>query len=85
MAAKTSEPLPEGIKHFLVPKHELLSKEDATAILTQYKITVNELPKIKITDPAIKHMPAKPGDVIKISRKSVSASETVFYRGVISE
>jgi DNA-directed RNA polymerase subunit H len=42
-----------------------------------------ELPKIAKTDPAIISLNTKPGDVIKIIRKSQTASEAIFYRVVI--
>jgi DNA-directed RNA polymerase subunit H len=41
------------------------------------------LPRILETDPAIKEMSPKPGDVVKIVRKSETAGESVYYRVVI--
>ncbi|MFH0875177.1 MAG: DNA-directed RNA polymerase subunit H [archaeon] len=70
-------------KHILVPKHVLLSKKDTADLLDKYKITVNELPRISITDPAIKALKAELNDVIKITRKSPTSGETVFYRRVV--
>lgn len=78
---KKSEP----INHFLVPKHEKLSKDDAVKVLASYKIEFDHLPKMLISDAAIKHLDPKPGDVIKITRNSSTAGESVFYRGVINE
>ena len=75
----------EPIDYVLVPKHELLSDKEAEEILTKYNITVNELPKILAGDPAIRHLEVKYGDIIKITRKSISAGESLFYRGVASE
>jgi DNA-directed RNA polymerase subunit H (RpoH/RPB5) len=46
---------------------------------------MKELPKIFITDPAIGHLDAKEGDVIKIKRPSRTAGEALFFRGVIKE
>ena len=74
-----------NIAHVLVPKHELLSSEDANKVLEEYNITVTELPKIKISDPAIKDKNAKVGDIIKITRDSMSSGESVFYRTVIGD
>jgi len=46
-------------------------------------VTEKELPKIFSTDPAIRHLNVKKGDVIKITRKSPTAGETIYYRVVI--
>jgi DNA-directed RNA polymerase subunit H len=85
--AKTAkvDTIKEPIAHVLVPKHELLSDKEASEILAHYNITVNELPKILPGDPAIRHLGVKYGDIIKVTRKSISAGESVFYRGVASE
>ncbi len=85
--AKTAkvETSKEPIDHVLVPLHELLSKKEADEILARYNISVSDLPKILPTDPAIRHLDTKYGDIIKITRKSISAGKTVFYRGVASE
>jgi DNA-directed RNA polymerase subunit H len=74
-----------GLNHILVPKHELISEKEKQQILEQYKITVDKLPMILFSDPAIKHLEAKAGDVIKITRKSLTAGTSYFYRGVISD
>ena len=49
-----------------------------------YMRIVMELPKIKKDDLAIAHLGAKQGDVIKIIRKSSTAGEVFFYRGVVN-
>ncbi len=80
---KTPEKM--NIEHMLVPKHELLSASQAKEVLDSYGITITELPKIRHDDPAIKDLGAKVGDIIKITRESVSSGESVFYRTVIGE
>ncbi|MDI6642693.1 MAG: DNA-directed RNA polymerase subunit H [Candidatus Hodarchaeaceae archaeon] len=70
-------------RHALVPKHEVLSKKEVEELLKQYKIHTHQLPLIKSSDPAAKAIGAKPGDVLKITRKSQTAGEAVFYRYVI--
>jgi len=72
-------------EHQLVPKHEKLSDKDAKELLLKYHATLKELPKISINDPALKGLGLKQGDIIKISRKSRTAGESIFYRGVIDE
>jgi DNA-directed RNA polymerase subunit H len=71
--------------HELVPKHEKLSDKEAAALMERYHATLRELPKIGSNDPAIRGLGVKQGDIIRIMRKSVTAGETVFYRGVVDE
>ena len=71
-------------KHVLIPEHLKLSEKEKKELLEKYNITLQELPKILKDDPAIASLNAKPGDVIKITRKSVTAGEAIFYRGVIN-
>lgn len=69
-------------EHILIPKHELLSEEEIKELLARFKITKNDLPKIKKNDPALKKLKVKIDDVIKITRISPTAGETVYYRVV---
>ncbi len=66
-----------------MPKHAKLSDGEKEKLLKEYNISVKELPKINIKDPAIQGMNLKVGDVVKITRKSETTRESVFYRGVI--
>jgi DNA-directed RNA polymerase subunit H len=68
--------------HFLVPKHEVLGKKEKEKLLKDYNITEKQLPKISISDPVIKLIDAKIGDIIKITRKSQVAAKSVYYRFV---
>lgn len=70
-------------KHELVPKHVVLSEEEKEEVLKNYGITLRQLPRILETDPAIKEMGTKPGDVVKIVRKDADAGESLYYRVVI--
>ena len=70
-------------KHTLTPKHVKLGEKEKTNIFEKYHITSKEMPKILKTDSAIKELEAKPGDVIKITRKSPTAGESIFYRVVV--
>lgn len=71
--------------HGLVPEHVLLSEKEKKMLFEQYNISLSDLPKISAADSAIQHLKAKPGDVIKIIRKSPTAGHADYYRGVISE
>jgi DNA-directed RNA polymerase subunit H len=68
-----------------VPVHVKLSEKEAQELLSMHKITIKELPKIFIDDPAIRHLGVKENDIIKIIRNSPTAGKSVFYRGVIDE
>jgi DNA-directed RNA polymerase subunit H len=67
----------------LVPKHTVLSREDAKEVLSKYEIDHNQLPKILAKDPVVKALNAKVGDIIKIERVSDTAGTSVAYRRVI--
>jgi DNA-directed RNA polymerase subunit H len=71
-------------KHILVPKHNKLSETEKKQLLEHFRITENELPKIVITDPPIAGLKCKPGDIIKITRRSATAGESFYYRVVIN-
>jgi len=71
--------------HILIPKHLKLNEKDKKEFLEKYNITVHELPKIRLDDPAIQKLSPKVDDVIKIIRASLTSGEAVFYRRVISE
>jgi DNA-directed RNA polymerase subunit H len=85
MAAKKKEEVTTIIEHVLVPKHEKISQAEAKKVLEDYNISLQELPKILSTDPGIRHLGAKTGDIIKITRDSKSSGEAVFYRTVVGE
>ena len=80
MPAKTPV---EPIEHFLVPKHVMLSKEQAAELLRKYNLTLDQLPKIPNVDPAIADLNAERDDIVKIIRTSPTAGKTVYYRKVI--
>ncbi len=71
-------------KHLLVPEHLKLNDKEKKELLEKYHISLKELPKIGKKDPAIAHLTVKDGDVIKVVRKSPTAGEAIFYRGVIN-
>ena len=70
-------------KHQLVPKHVKVSEKEKAEILKKYNITVKELPKILLDDPALTNLEVKVDDVVKIIRNSPTAGEFVFYRCVV--
>ena len=74
------------LSHSYNPKFELLNQEDIAKLLVDLKISSGlELPKISVNDPVSKLFHAKANDVFKITRKSYTAGESIFYRVVIDE
>ncbi|MHC1567359.1 MAG: DNA-directed RNA polymerase subunit H [Candidatus Syntropharchaeia archaeon] len=66
--------------HEMVPEHVLLSEEEAEEVLRRYDIKKEQLPKIKASDPIAREIGAKPGDIVKIIRKSQTAGRSISYR-----
>lgn len=72
------------LKHELVPEQRILSDGEREKLLEKLDITARQLPKILSADPVVKEMDAKAGDVLEITRKSLSAGVAVYYRLVIA-
>jgi DNA-directed RNA polymerase subunit H len=81
----STETLPsfDIFKHELVPKHEILSKEEVEELLKKYRIAPYQIPRIKASDPAAKMIGAKPGDIMRVIRKSHTAGRSIAYRYVV--
>ncbi|MEM0056973.1 MAG: DNA-directed RNA polymerase subunit H [Candidatus Geothermarchaeota archaeon] len=72
------------LSHLYVPKHEILSEEEKKEIIEKYAGgDPYKLPYILASDPVVKAIGAKPGDVIKITRKSPTAGVSIYYRYVV--
>lgn len=71
------------LDHKDIPTHEVISGDELEAVLKMYGIGKEQLPKIRDDDPVIKEIDAKVGDVVRITRKSQTAEEALFYRLVI--
>ncbi|MDD5193101.1 MAG: DNA-directed RNA polymerase subunit RpoH/Rpb5 C-terminal domain-containing protein [Candidatus Nanoarchaeia archaeon] len=67
--------------HLLQPKHIKLKAEETDKLLAEYNISLSQLPKIKITDPALPEG-CEIGDVIRIER--TSDGKKGFYFRVVS-
>ena len=75
----------DATAHVLSPIHEKLTDDEVKQLLRDYNVEYAKLPKISITDPSIDTLEVKLGDVIKISRKSSTSGNTVYYRMVIEQ
>jgi DNA-directed RNA polymerase subunit H (RpoH/RPB5) len=78
-----SFPVFDIFEHALVPFHEILTEKEKNALLAQFKVKPYQMPQIKSGDPAVKAIGAKPGDVLKVTRKSTTAGEHITYRYVV--
>jgi len=60
-----------------------MTKKEAEEVLEKFNCKPTELPLIFVTDPAIIGLGVKPGDMIKITRKSSTAGVSRYYRYVV--
>ncbi len=68
--------------HHLVPKHEILPRNEVEELLKKYHAEPHQLPRIKASDSAAFLIGAQAGDILKITRESPTAGVHVTYRYV---
>ena len=70
------------LKHVLVPKHEIVPEAQHKELMASMYITAkSKFPEIKFhVDPIARCIGAVPGDIVKITRPSASAGQTIIYR-----
>ena len=66
------------LEHKLVPEHRLLSPDEADEVLKGLKVTRDQLPKIRKTDPVIRvlekiHGPIEEGRIVRVLRLNQTA------------
>ncbi len=71
------------LSHELVPRFTILTKDEVEELRRLYGIRKEDLPWIRKSDPVCKAIGAKPGEVLKIERKSQVAVSSVAYRYVV--
>ena len=71
--------------HVLSPKYEILSEDQKNELLQRFRVRPYSLPRILATDPAMKALEAKIGDIVKITHGSEISGQAVTYRLVVSE
>lgn len=74
---------PKILEHELVPKHEVVSLEEGLEVLRKYGVKPEQLPWMRASDPVAKVLGAKPGDIIKIIRRTPWGGEIITYRYVV--
>lgn len=70
-------------EHDFVSKHEILTPEERKELLEEYKMQPYQLPRIKASDPSIIAVGARPGDIVRVIRKSATAGKYVAFRYVV--
>jgi len=72
------------MKHVMVPKHEIVPAEDEKGIMEKHHmISKSKFPLIRFhIDPIVRLLGGVPGNLIKITRPSLSAGVYEFYRVV---
>ena len=69
------------LNHKLVPKHNILNKEEIDLVKKRFNITNNnELPDISYFSPVSLVLGIRPGDIVEIERNSRTSITSKFYR-----
>lgn len=76
------------LEHQMVPEHYLLSAEEEKEVLERLNITRDQLPKLRMSDPAVRILEriepdVREGRIVKIIRDSKTAGQSVVYRLLI--
>lgn len=73
-------------EHYLVPRHEILTSEEARTFLRKNRVKFNQLPIISIYEPIAKYYGAKSGQIMRVYRDVLSVETLVgsyiTYRAV---
>ena len=72
------------ITHVNVPPHKLATDSEVKALLESLNCSIEQIPVIISTDPAIASLNARIGDVVKIERVSpITEKPSPYYRVVV--
>ncbi len=76
------------LEHQMVPEHYLLSLEEEKEVLKELNVTRDQLPKLRMSDPAVRILrrietDVKEGRIVRIIRDSQTAGQTIIYRLLI--
>ncbi|WOO78780.1 DNA-directed RNA polymerases I, II, and III subunit RPABC1 [Vanrija pseudolonga] len=67
-------------KHFLVPKHTIMTPAEKTDLVKRYRLKDTQLPRINVGDPVAKYYGLRRGQVMRIERSSETAGRYITYR-----
>ncbi|KAI4292183.1 DNA-directed RNA polymerases I, II, and III subunit RPABC1 [Pancytospora philotis] len=70
------------LKHELVPPHRILPRADSDALLKRLKTEIGSLPVLLTSDIVCRYIGGKPGEIVEITRDSLTAGKTIYYRTV---
>jgi len=73
------------MKHKLVPKHQICSTSEKIKLCRDYSLKTSQFPTIKFSDPVVRHLGARKGQIIKITRNSETQKgyPAISYRVVL--
>ena len=76
------------LEHELVPEHYLLKSDEATKMLAEHKLTKDQLPKIRLSDPCVIALdkisgPVEEGQIVRIVRRSQTSGIFECFRLVV--
>jgi DNA-directed RNA polymerase subunit H len=76
------------LEHELVPEHYLLKSEEGEKMLSELKLTKDQLPKIRLSDPCVVVLDkisgaVSEGQIVKVVRRSPTNGVSVCYRLVV--
>jgi DNA-directed RNA polymerase subunit H (RpoH/RPB5) len=70
-------------KHHLVPKHIMLTKEEAAKFMEEYKLKKKDMGRIYVDDPMARYLYAQKDDIIQIIRETITSGYSTYYRLVV--
>jgi DNA-directed RNA polymerase subunit H (RpoH/RPB5) len=70
-------------RHYRVPKHELLSPEEAVQWLVTTKLKRSQMPRILSNDTQVIYLDARPNDIIRVIRPSPTIGTFVHHTVVV--
>ncbi|KAF9593929.1 hypothetical protein IFM89_026172 [Coptis chinensis] len=70
------------MKHFLMPKHELLNLEEKEKLLKKYSVGENQIPRMLETDAVARYYGLEKGQVVKVTSDDDVAESHATYRCV---
>jgi DNA-directed RNA polymerase subunit H (RpoH/RPB5) len=83
-AFKIIEVIKDISSHYLVPKHILLSAEDAQKVMDEYSLKKKDMGRIYLDDPMVRYLYGQKNDIIQIIRESLNSGYSTYYRLVVA-
>ncbi len=71
------------VDYVLVPKHEVLSKDEIDKFYKEFNCKKRNMPKMLTGDAVARYYNVKPGDIVRILRPSTTSGEAPAYRLVV--